>query len=136
MYTLRQRVYEVCESIRTLSQCYIGRWRGILCVCSTIQLLFKMAELRIQIVGIVDTYTTINLLLAGFKHYAPRESQWSRTFPPRLFFGLHSRSAPEGVAFPYWYRPHRSKGHLPLVFLHGIGVILPGYPRFICLLIF
>ena len=66
----------------------------------------------------------MRLTFLGFKHYSPRKWKWSQSFPPRPILFLLSRSAPEGVVVPYWYRPHRSTTKLPLVFLHGIGVRL------------
>ena len=76
----------------------------------------------IQIVAMVDIYTSIFLIYLGFKHYTPKNPQWRRTFPPRPILYLLSRYAPDDVVTPYWYRPHMSDTELPLVFLHGIGV--------------
>ncbi|KAJ3516163.1 hypothetical protein NLJ89_g1291 [Agrocybe chaxingu] len=81
------------------------------------------------IVALVDSGTSIALAFLGFKHYTPREYQWSLSFPLRPLLWLFSRRAPEGVAFPYWYRPHRSSQKIPLVFFHGIGIgLLPYIP--------
>ncbi|CAA7271159.1 unnamed protein product [Cyclocybe aegerita] len=81
------------------------------------------------IVALVDSGTSVVLVLLGFKHYTPREAQWSLSFPLRPLLWLLSRRAPQGVAFPYWYRPHRSSQKIPLVFLHGIGIgLLPYIP--------
>jgi len=79
---------------------------------------------NLQIVALVDAYTSIVLALLGFKHFTPRDSQWSQSFPPRPILTLLSRPAPAGVAVPYWYRPHKSTVKHPIMFLHGIGVRL------------
>lgn len=84
-----------------------------------------------SIVAIVDTYTSLYLTFLGFKHYSPRKWNWRYSFPPRPILSLLSRSAPEGVVVPYWYRPHRSSTKLPVVFLHGIGIGLYPYVPFI-----
>lgn len=91
-------------------------------VCDTPRLYPCLLTPSCQIVAMVDSYTSTRLSLLGFKHYSPQEAQWHRTFPPRPILYLLSRRAPEGVAFPYWHRPHKSSTKLPLVFMHGIGV--------------
>ncbi|KAF9524466.1 hypothetical protein CPB83DRAFT_909896 [Crepidotus variabilis] len=82
------------------------------------------------IVGVVDAYTSIMLGSLGFKHFALADSQWTRTFPPRPLLWLLSSPAPDGVAFPYWHRPHKSQSKTPLVFFHGIGIGLFPYLSF------
>ncbi|TFK44047.1 hypothetical protein BDQ12DRAFT_717235 [Crucibulum laeve] len=77
------------------------------------------------IVATVDSMTSLTLLLLGFKHYAP--PQWFQSFPPRPVLSLLSRKAPPAALIPYWYKPHRSRTKLPLVFIHGIGIGLYPY---------
>jgi len=64
-------------------------------------------------------------------------------FPPRLqhfiahplsSLGLqqhhHTRTSPS-TELSYFYRPHRSRTHLPILFLHGIGIGLWPYVQFL-----
>ncbi|PPQ91361.1 hypothetical protein CVT25_004128 [Psilocybe cyanescens] len=83
------------------------------------------------IVCLVDTYTSIFLLSLGFKHYTPCTREHRVCFPPRPILYFMSKSAPPGVVVPYWYRPHRSRTKMPVVFLHGIGIGLYPYIPFI-----
>jgi len=78
------------------------------------------------IVAIVDTITTVRLLLAGFKHYDDRNP--FACFPPR-WISLFSQRSPHRDLV-YWYRPHRSKTKPPVLFLHGIGIGLWPYVSF------
>ncbi|KAH9917611.1 Alpha/Beta hydrolase protein [Fomitopsis serialis] len=78
------------------------------------------------IVGLVDTVTCVRLALAGFTHRDTRNPFSS--FPFRLW-SLFSQRTPE-PSLAYWYRPHRSKTKLPVVFLHGIGIGLWPYVTF------
>jgi pimeloyl-ACP methyl ester carboxylesterase len=83
-----------------------------------------------QIVCIVDAFTSIQLYSHGFTHYNTRK--WFHTFPPRPLLALFSRPSTDTVTnIPYWYRPHRSRTKLPILFFHGIGIgLLPYVPFF------
>ncbi|PFH46449.1 hypothetical protein AMATHDRAFT_69833 [Amanita thiersii Skay4041] len=83
------------------------------------------------IVGIVDAWTSFTLASLGFHHYAP--SGWFSTFPPRPILTTFSRPAAthDDVLLPYWYRPHRAKDKLPVLFIHGIGIGLYPYIPFL-----
>jgi len=83
-----------------------------------------------QIVCIVDTFTSIQLYSHGFTHYNTRK--WFHAFPPRPLLALFSRPSTDTVTnIPYWYRPHRSRTKLPILFFHGIGIgLLPYVPFF------
>jgi pimeloyl-ACP methyl ester carboxylesterase len=84
-----------------------------------------------QIVCIVDTFTSIQLYSHGFTHYNTRK--WFHTFPPRPLLALFSRPSTDTVTnIPYWYRPHRSRTKLPILFFHGIGIGLLPYVPFFC----
>jgi len=74
-----------------------------------------------QIVGTVDTCSSLAMMYMGFKHYTT--PKWFRVFPPRPLTFLSRPSADPYL--PYWYRPHRSTTKLPILFIHGIGVRLP-----------
>lgn len=78
------------------------------------------------LVGSIDTYAFLALYWHGFKHYT--SGGFFRVFPPRPL-AIISKSSP--VPLPYWYRPHRSRTKLPVLFLHGIGIGLLPYLPFI-----
>ncbi|KIM88219.1 hypothetical protein PILCRDRAFT_814122 [Piloderma croceum F 1598] len=71
------------------------------------------------IVGGVDMYSSLSIRIRGFKHYTI--PKWFHSFPPRPHTILSEKSADPDLS--YWYRPHRSTTKLPVVFLHGIGVL-------------
>jgi pimeloyl-ACP methyl ester carboxylesterase len=78
----------------------------------------------------VDTFTCIALYSHGFTHHNTRK--WFHAFPPRPLLALFSRPSADTVTnIPYWYRPHRSRTKLPIVFFHGIGIGLFPYVPFL-----
>ncbi|KZS99366.1 uncharacterized protein LAESUDRAFT_668070, partial [Laetiporus sulphureus 93-53] len=79
------------------------------------------------IVGIVDTITSAQLALGGFRHYDNKNPLGC--FPPR-WSSLFSRRSPD-ANIAYWYRPHRSKTKHPVLFLHGIRIGLWPYTPFL-----
>ncbi|KAF5322172.1 hypothetical protein D9619_001076 [Psilocybe cf. subviscida] len=89
-----------------------------------------------MIVCLVDTYTSVALLLLGFTHYTPRPAHYARCFPPRPILWLVSQKAPEGVVTPFWCRRHHSSSSAhSIVFLHGVGIGLYPYIPFVRTLI-
>ncbi|KAI0039539.1 hypothetical protein FA95DRAFT_1577541 [Auriscalpium vulgare] len=70
------------------------------------------------IVGLVDGLTSCAMFYHGFKHYDTRK--WFQVFPLRPLLALASRRSAD-PDIPYWYREHRSKDKLPILFIHGIG---------------
>ncbi|ETN39813.1 uncharacterized protein HMPREF1541_06039 [Cyphellophora europaea CBS 101466] len=84
------------------------------------------------IIGIVDTIAFVGMWWRGFSLYA-RSAESVRSFPLRPLSVLGKKS-PSG-AFSYWYREHtkkaRENGHLPMLFVHGIGVGLHFYLPFL-----
>ncbi len=91
-----------------------------------------------SIVGMVDLTTHVYLSLHGFRYYSPSLSHTLAVFPPRTqalqqllppFWARKHRSASGEMG--YWLRPHTSKTRLPIVFLHGIGIGLWPYAKFI-----
>lgn len=66
----------------------------------------------------VDMYSSTSLISLGLKHYAT--PKWFEVFPPRPMTLLSGPSVDPNI--PYWYRPHRSRTKLPILFIHGIGV--------------
>lgn len=82
-----------------------------------------------QVVCLVDTLTAIALYSYGFTHYHTRK--WFHAFPPRPLLALFSRASEDTETnIPYWYRPHRSRTKLPILFIHGIGIGLFPYVPF------
>ncbi|KAI2638450.1 Alpha/Beta hydrolase protein [Xylaria nigripes] len=80
------------------------------------------------IIGLVDLVTHLQLAYHGFHYYALPMSH-SSVIPLRpQSFLAQNRSVSE---LSYWYRPHRSKNKIPLVFLHGIGVGLWTYVSYL-----
>ncbi|KAF2731006.1 hypothetical protein EJ04DRAFT_499396 [Polyplosphaeria fusca] len=72
-------------------------------------------------IGIVDLVTSIALLISGFSFYRQPRAAFIRSFPFRPFTLL----APNESAAPnisHFYRPHTSKTHRSIVFIHGVGV--------------
>ncbi|OQO01217.1 hypothetical protein B0A48_13460 [Cryoendolithus antarcticus] len=83
-----------------------------------------------SIVGLVDTFVHIRMLLGSFDYYRPSLITTLSVFPPRPLALLgQAQKRPGPLA--YWYRPHASTSKLPLVFLHGIGVGLYTYVDFL-----
>ncbi|KAH8825005.1 hypothetical protein DL96DRAFT_1670307 [Flagelloscypha sp. PMI_526] len=89
------------------------------------------------IIGIVDHFSAIRLLLLGFRHYVPPGTKRWRTFPFRLFT-LFSRTGKTGNV-SFWHRPAPSdsvEDPKPAVMLfHGIGIGMFPYVPFVASLI-
>ncbi|KAJ9137642.1 Alpha beta hydrolase fold family [Coniochaeta hoffmannii] len=90
------------------------------------------------IVSGVDLTTHLCLFRDGFQYYGPPLRKTLGVFPPRLqavpallpFPGAKRySSASEHIGF--WYRPHTARNSRPVVFIHGIGVGLWPYTRFL-----
>ncbi|KXX81074.1 hypothetical protein MMYC01_202779 [Madurella mycetomatis] len=67
----------------------------------------------------------------GYKHYAAHPRV--KSFPPRVTIPLlrrgRHRSASREIG--YYFREHRSNKHLPVVFIHGIGIGMWPYCEFL-----
>jgi hypothetical protein len=74
--------------------------------------------LIIQVVCLVDLFSSFRLWRQGFHHYD--DGNCLVSFPMRPCCVISRRSPI--VKLPYWYRPHRSSTKLPVLFIHGIGV--------------
>lgn len=90
------------------------------------------------IVSGIDLTTHFCLARDGFRYYGPPLRKTLAVFPPRLqavptlfpFPGAKRySSASEHIGF--WYRPHTARNARPVVFIHGIGVGLWPYTRFL-----
>jgi pimeloyl-ACP methyl ester carboxylesterase len=71
-------------------------------------------------VGGADIYAALVMWYNGYQHYATR--QWFGSFPlrPQTLITTH-RSAAQHIS--YWYRAHTSKTKLPILYIHGIGIL-------------
>ncbi|KDQ50228.1 hypothetical protein JAAARDRAFT_74302 [Jaapia argillacea MUCL 33604] len=81
-----------------------------------------------SIIALTDTITSAHLISLGFKHYTPHNTLL-KVFPPRPLTAFSRTSVSNDLS--YWYRPHRSKTKLPILFIHGIGIGLWPYVHFI-----
>ncbi|KZT12076.1 uncharacterized protein LAESUDRAFT_733939 [Laetiporus sulphureus 93-53] len=77
-------------------------------------------------VALLDTCVSAVLLWKGFEHYEVH--RLIPCFPPRASV-LFSKPSPH-PELGYWYRPHRSRSKLPVLFLHGVGMGLMPYVPF------
>ncbi|KAH6661949.1 hypothetical protein F5X68DRAFT_145220 [Plectosphaerella plurivora] len=81
------------------------------------------------IVGGADMLTIIGMAVLGFGFRRQARSTFFTTFPPRpLTLVAPASPAPE---LSYFYRPHKSTTHRPIVLIHGIGI---GYMPYLPLL--
>lgn len=65
-------------------------------------------------------------LASGWQYYRQPATAFLQVFPLRLINLLpFERSAAPGMS--YWFRPHTSKTHRPVVFIHGLGIGLIPY---------
>lgn len=76
-------------------------------------------------VGFVDVLTYVNLSIQGFRQFHPRPGTLVKLFPPRPYALTSGHTSPAKTS--YWHRPHKSKTHLPILFIHGIGIGLYPY---------
>ncbi|KAI9845307.1 MAG: hypothetical protein M1837_004929 [Sclerophora amabilis] len=78
----------------------------------------------------VDNYTHFHLLYHKFQYHRTKLRPYPTVFPFRPQTLLTTRRSPV-PDLSYWYRPHKSKTSLPVVFLHGIGIGLYPYVPFL-----
>ncbi|PVH90175.1 hypothetical protein DM02DRAFT_722590 [Periconia macrospinosa] len=85
------------------------------------------------IIGFVDFTASIVLLLSGFSFYRQPRSMFLRTFPfrPLTLFSPKVSASPH---LSYFCRPHKSKTHRPIVFIHGLGIGVSIYIPFFLML--
>ncbi|PVH93901.1 hypothetical protein DM02DRAFT_676540 [Periconia macrospinosa] len=78
------------------------------------------------VIGTVDFITSITLIFMGFTFYRQPRSKFLRTFPfrPLTLFAPKESASPN---MSYFYRPHTSTKHRPIVFVHGVGIGLAVY---------
>ncbi|KAF2848635.1 hypothetical protein T440DRAFT_400910 [Plenodomus tracheiphilus IPT5] len=82
------------------------------------------------IVMLVDSITAACLHYSGFSLFRTQLRSALAIFPPRPAC-LFTRSISSAPDLSYWYRPHTSKTRLPILFIHGIGIGLWPYTKFL-----
>lgn len=70
------------------------------------------------------------MLWNGFCLYRLPVQRFATVFPFRLVTLFCRRKTPVRT-LSYWYKPHTSKTKLPVLFIHGIGIGLYTYVRFL-----
>jgi pimeloyl-ACP methyl ester carboxylesterase len=83
-----------------------------------------------MIVMLVDTFTAAHLRYIGFTLYRTHLRSALSIFPPRPA-SLVTRQISSAPDLSYWYRPHTSRTRLPILFIHGIGIGLYPYAKFL-----
>ncbi|KAE8449498.1 hypothetical protein EG329_008106 [Mollisiaceae sp. DMI_Dod_QoI] len=81
-------------------------------------------------VGFVDFITYMKLLFHGFHFHRTKLSRFFYLFPFRFEILFTTYRSPAKYT-TYWHRPHTSKTKLPVVFIHGIGIGLYPYTKFL-----
>jgi hypothetical protein len=77
-----------------------------------------------QIVGCIDAMTALRFRLYGLTLVSTK--RWFQSFPVRPHALLvQSAQRSPSKDFSYWYRPHTAEGKVPVVFLHGLGILHP-----------
>lgn len=71
-------------------------------------------------VGGADIYAALVMWYHSYQHYATK--QWFSSFPFRPQTLLSQNKSP-AKHISYWYRPHTSKTKLPILYIHGIGIL-------------
>ncbi|KAL1864913.1 hypothetical protein Daus18300_007480 [Diaporthe australafricana] len=79
-----------------------------------------------SLTGSADLLTTLFLFAIGFSFYRQPSNTFFSVFPfrPMTLISSKESAAPE---MSYFYRPHKSKTHRPIVFIHGVGIGLAPY---------
>lgn len=70
------------------------------------------------------------MMYNGFSFCRTTLTRFFRVFPLRPYTLFSSRKSP-APHLTYWYREHKAKDRLPVLFLHGIGVGLWPYTKFL-----
>ena len=79
---------------------------------------------------IVDTITSICLRYYSFDSHRTSLLRFLTIFPSRLLTLFTTYHSP-AKTLTYWYRPHTSRTRLPILFIHGIGIGLYPYIKFL-----
>ncbi|KAJ9644108.1 hypothetical protein H2201_007083 [Coniosporium apollinis] len=81
-------------------------------------------------VFVVDTLTYLRMLYHSFHFHRLPFGRILTVFPLRPLT-LLSRHRTPARTLTYWHRPHTSKSRLPILFIHGIGIGLYPYVKFL-----
>ncbi|KAF2088573.1 hypothetical protein K490DRAFT_64621 [Saccharata proteae CBS 121410] len=81
-------------------------------------------------VFVVDTLASCHLYYHSFSFYRSPLRRFFAVFPPRPLTLLTPHVSP-AKTLTYWHRPHTSKTKLPILFIHGIGIGLYPYVKFL-----
>ncbi|KZT10371.1 uncharacterized protein LAESUDRAFT_721715 [Laetiporus sulphureus 93-53] len=123
------------EEYVTRVEATVGHWfedksvagrKGMMLTLDRVSMVHRPLILYIN-VALVDTCMSLVLLWNGFRHYEAHSMV--PCFPPRASVLFSNRSPHPELG--YWYRPHRSKSKLPVLFLHGVGIGLTPYVPFL-----
>lgn len=79
---------------------------------------------------LVDTFTAGCLSYSGFTLFRTHLHSSLAVIPPRPAT-LFTRSISSAPDLSYWYRPHTSRTRLPILFIHGIGIGLYPYTKWL-----
>ncbi|KAK5662157.1 hypothetical protein OQA88_8062 [Cercophora sp. LCS_1] len=82
------------------------------------------------IIALIDLATHLTLRRHGFNHHTTYPAP-QKIFPPRAALLRPTQHVSPSPALTYWHRPHRSKTHHPILFIHGIGIGLWPYTSFL-----
>ena len=105
-----------------------GKARSLRVTLDQVQILYRPLFWYVCVFT-VDFITQTYLLWHSFDFYRLPVTKSFTVFPPRplTWFGRHRSPA---NTLTYWYKPHMSKAGLPVVFIHGIGIGLYPYTKF------
>ncbi|KAF2121190.1 hypothetical protein BDV96DRAFT_563750 [Lophiotrema nucula] len=81
-------------------------------------------------VSVVDTLAYVHMRYHAFDFHRTSLSRFHSVFPFRPLTLLTPYRSP-AKTLTYWHRPHTSKTRLPILFIHGIGIGLYPYVKFL-----
>lgn len=90
----------------------------------------KLLTSQEQCVSVVDTITFVSMTFHSFSFYRISISRFFTVFPFRPVTLLAAHKSPART-LSYWHRSHTSKSQLPVLFIHGIGIGLYPYVKFL-----
>jgi hypothetical protein len=79
---------------------------------------------------VVDTIAFVSMRWHSFHFHRSPLSRFLTVFPFRPLALLTTHKSPVKT-LTYWHRPHTSKTRLPVLFIHGIGIGLYPYVKFL-----
>lgn len=79
-----------------------------------------------QLISTIDSLASMVLSISGFAYYRQPRNKFLKTFPlrPLTLLAPNQSAAPN---FSYYFRPHKSTTHRPIVLIHGLGIGLATY---------